>query len=512
MVPAHRPETFYQAIQTYWFTHLAVTTELNPWDAYSPGHFDQHLGPFYERDVQAGILTRDQAQELMECLWVKFYNQPAPPKVGITLQDVCLISERPSLHAAGASALPGVLQALAGVHQFLDNRLRVVEGGLSPAFPGNLAGPLQEFPGIFPADLHIGVGLDQLEVIHAVQDDVRHLKVFELTLFNGVDQITGKQLGPKTGEAKDFKTFDQLWDAYTRQIEHFLSVKIQGSNLIEALYAKYMPVPFLSILTNDCIAQGRDYNAGGARYNTSVIQGVGTGTISDCLAAVKYNVYDHQNFTMEELLAALRENFQGHDRILNLVRNKTPKYGNDDDYADGLMRKVFNYFVDSVSGRPNMRGGTYRVDMLPTTCHVYFGDVMIASPNGRLAHKPVSEGISPEKGADVNGPTAVIKSCAKMDHLKTGGTLLNQKFTPAVVAGEEGLDRMADLVRSYFDMDGHHIQFNVVDRDTLRAAQKNPEEYRDLIVRVAGYSDYFRNLDKALQDEIIERTEQGFGV
>ena len=281
--------------------------------------------------------------------------------------------------------------------------------------------------------------------------------------------------------------------------------------MIEALYAKYMPVPFLSILTNDCIAQGRDYNAGGARYNTSVIQGVGTGTISDCLAAVKYNVYDHQNFTMEELLAALRENFQGHDRILNLVRNKTPKYGNDDDYADGLMRKVFNYFVDSVSGRPNMRGGTYRVDMLPTTCHVYFGDVMIASPNGRLAHKPVSEGISPEKGADINGPTAVIKSCAKMDHLKTGGTLLNQKFTPAVVVGEEGLDRMADLVRSYFDMDGHHIQFNVVDRDTLRAAQKNPEEYRDLIVRVAGYSDYFRNLDKALQDEIIERTEQGFG-
>ena len=148
--------------------------------------------------------------------------------------------------------------------------------------------------------------------------------------------------------------------------------------------------------------------------------------------------------------------------------------------------------------------------MLPTTCHVYFGDVMIASPNGRLAHKPVSEGISPEKGADRNGPTAVIKSCAKMDHLKTGGTLLNQKFTPQVVAGEEGLNHMADLIRTYFDMDGHHIQFNVVGRETLLAAQRNPEEYRDLIVRVAGYSDYFRNLDKPLQDEIIERTEQGF--
>lgn len=336
-------------------------------------------------------------------------------------------------------------------------------------------------------------------------------KVFELTLFNGVDPMTGRQLGPRTGDAKDFKTFDQLWEAYTKQIDHFLDIKVRGSNVIESLYAKYMLVPFLSILTNDCIAKGQGYNAGGARYNTSVIQGVGTGTIADCLSAVKYNVYDNENFTMEELLAAMKDNFQGHDRLFNLVRNKTPKYGNDDDYADNLMRKVFNYFLDSVSGRPNMRGGTYRVDMLPTTCHVYFGDVMIASPNGRLARKPVSEGISPEKGADIHGPTAVIKSCAKMDHLKTGGTLLNQKFTPEVVTGEAGLNHMADLIRTYFDMDGHHIQFNVVGRDTLIAAQKNPEEYRDLIVRVAGYSDYFRNLDKPLQDEIIERTEQNFG-
>ena len=544
VVPAHRPETFYQAIQTYWFTHLAVTTELNPWDASPPGHFDQHLGPFYERDVQAGILTRDQAQELMECLWVKFYNQPAPPKVGITLKESSTYTDFANINTGGVTpeGENGVNEVSYIILDCMDD-LQLVQpnsnvqisrknprkflkraceisrkGWGQPAFY-NTEAIIQELmnAGKSLEDARKGGCSGCVETgafgneAYILQGYFNLPKVFELTLFNGVDQITGKQLGPKTGEAKDFKTFDQLWDAYTRQIEHFLSVKIQGSNLIEALYAKYMPVPFLSILTNDCIAQGRDYNAGGARYNTSVIQGVGTGTISDCLAAVKYNVYDHQNFTMEELLAALRENFQGHDRILNLVRNKTPKYGNDDDYADGLMRKVFNYFVDSVSGRPNMRGGTYRVDMLPTTCHVYFGDVMIASPNGRLAHKPVSEGISPEKGADINGPTAVIKSCAKMDHLKTGGTLLNQKFTPAVVAGEEGLDRMADLVRSYFDMDGHHIQFNVVDRDTLRAAQKNPEEYRDLIVRVAGYSDYFRNLDKALQDEIIERTEQGFG-
>jgi formate C-acetyltransferase len=326
-----------------------------------------------------------------------------------------------------------------------------------------------------------------------------------------MDPMTGKQLGPKTGDATQFKTFDELWDAYTKQIHHFLDIKVRGSNVIESLYAKYMPVPFLSILTNDCIARGEDYNAGGARYNTSVIQGVGTGTIADCLSAVKYNVYDNQNFTMSELLEAMKADFQGYERIYNLVRNKTPKYGNDDDYADGLMKKVFNYFLDDVCARRNMRGGSYRVDMLPTTCHVYFGDVMIASPNGRLAHKPVSEGISPEKGADINGPTAVIKSCAKMDHLRTGGTLLNQKFTPEVLAGEEGIDNLANFIRSYFNMDGHHVQFNVVRRETLIEAQNKPEEHRDIIVRVAGYSDYFRNLDKPLQDEIIDRTEQEFG-
>lgn len=544
VVPAHKPETYYQAIQTYWFTHLAVTTELNPWDAYSPGHFDQHLGPFYERDVEAGILNREQALELMECLWVKFYNQPAPPKVGVTLKESGTYTDFANINTGGVTPEgdDGVnevsyiildcmdelqlVQPNSNVQisrknprRFLKRACEIARKGWGqPAFY-NTEAIIQELmnAGKSLEDARKGGCSGCVETgafgneAYILQGYFNLPKVFELTLFNGMDPMTGKQLGPKTGEAKDFKTFEQLWDAYTRQIDYFLDIKVRGSNVIESLYAKYMPVPFLSILTNDCIAKGKDYNAGGARYNTSVIQGVGTGTISDSLAAVKYNVYDNRNFTMEELLNAMKDNFEGHDRILHLVRSRTPKYGNDDDYADGLMKKVFNYFVDNVSARPNMRGGTYRVDMLPTTCHVYFGDVMIASPNGRLAHKPVSEGISPEKGADTNGPTAVIKSCAKMDHLKTGGTLLNQKFTPAVLAGEAGLDHLADLIRTYFDMDGHHIQFNVVGRETLLAAQKNPEEYGDLIVRVAGYSDYFRNLDKPLQDEIIERTEQDFG-
>ena len=335
-------------------------------------------------------------------------------------------------------------------------------------------------------------------------------KVFELTLNNGYDKVSKKQLGLQLGYAADFKTYDELFDAFKKQMKYFIDVKIQGSNIIEKIFADCMPAPFLSILTNDCIAKGKDYNAGGARYNTKYLQGVGIGTITDCLAAVKYNVYDKKNFTMDELMAALDDNFVGHERILNLVKNHSPKYGNDDEYADEIMKQVFEYYQGEVTGRPNMLGGMYRVNMLPTTCHVYFGEVMMASANGRLAHVPVSEGISPEKGADVNGPTAVIKSCAKMDHLMTGGTLLNQKFTPSVVAGEEGLNQMASLIRSYFNMDGHHIQFNVIDRQTLLNAQKYPEEYKDLIVRVAGYSDHFRNLSKALQDEIINRTEQSF--
>lgn len=543
VVPAHKPQTFYQAIQTYWFTHLAVTTELNPWDAYSPGHFDQHLNPFYQKDVEDGILTRDQALELMECLWVKFYNQPAPPKVGVTLKESGTYTDFANINTGGVTpeGEDGVndvsyiildcmdemklVQPNSNVQisrknpqKFLKRACEIArEGWGQPAFY-NTEAIIQELmnAGKSLEDARKGGCSGCVETgafgneAYILQGYFNLPKVFELTLFNGLDPMTGKQLGPQTGDPTQFKSFDELWDAYTKQIHYFLDIKVRGSNVIESLYAKYMPVPFLSILTNDCIARGEDYNAGGARYNTSVIQGVGTGTIADSLSAVKYNVYDEKNFTMEELLSAMKADFQGYERIYNLVKNKTPKYGNDDDYADGLMKKVFNYFLDNVCARRNMRGGSYRVDMLPTTCHVYFGDVMIASPNGRLAHKPVSEGISPEKGADVNGPTAVIKSCAKMDHLRTGGTLLNQKFTPEVLAGEEGIDNLANFIRSYFNMDGHHVQFNVVHRETLIDAQNKPEEYRDIIVRVAGYSDYFRNLDKPLQDEIIDRTEQDF--
>ncbi len=543
IVPANKPQTYWQAIQQYWFVHITVTAELNPWDAYSPGRLDQHLISFYDNDCENGLLDDNKALELLECLWVKFNNQPAPPKVGITLKESGTYTDFVNINTGGIASdgTSGVnavsylilqcmdemklLQPSSNVQiskktpqKFLLKACEIsAKGWGQPAFY-NTDAIVQELmnSGKSLQDARCGGASGCVEVgafgkeAYILTGYFNLPKIFELTLNNGFDKISKKQLGLKLGYATDFEDYESLLTAYKKQIKHFLDIKIKGNNVIESIYAKYMPVPFLSVITSDCITNAKDYNAGGARYNISYIQGVGIGTITDCLAAVKYNVYDKKKINMSELITAMDDNFVGHEQILHLLKNKTPKYGNDDDYADELMQDIFEFYRDSVKSYKNMRGGSYGINMLPTTCHVYFGEVMTASANGRLAHKPVSEGISPEKGADVNGPTSVLKSAAKMDHLSTGGTLLNQKFTPDVVKTENGLANMGSLVKSYFTMDGHHIQFNVIDKSTLIKAQNSPDEYKDLIVRVAGYSDHFRNLSKALQDEIIGRTEQNF--
>ena len=481
VVPAHKPQTYWQAIQLYWFTHLAVTTELNPWDAFSPGRLDQHLYPYYERDVEAGILDDEKALELLECLWVKFYNQPAPVKVGITLKESATYTDFANINTGGVT--PDGRNGVNNVsYLILDcmDEMKLVQPNsnvtISRKTPAKFLKRACEIsrkgwgqPAFYNTEAQI------MELVNAGKalEDARRggssgcvetgawgseayiltgylniPKVFQLTLFNGYDEYSGKQIGLKLGYAKDFKTFDELWAAFKKQLEYIVDIKIRGNNVIEQLYAQEMPAPCLSVVTNDCISNAKDYNAGGARYNTNYIQGVGIGTVTDCAAAIKYNVYDNKNFTMEELIEAMEHDYEGYDAIYRMVHDKSPKYGNDDDYADSIMQDIFELYRSTITGRPNMKGGKYGVDMLPTTCHVYFGDVILATPNGRKAHKPVSEGISPEKSADTNGPTAVIKSCSKMDHLATAGTLLNQKFTPDVVAGEEGLENMASLIRS----------------------------------------------------------------
>lgn len=545
VVATERPKTYWQWIQRYWFIHLAITSETNPWDAYTPGRLDQHLIPYYKADTEAGILDRDGALELLECLWVKFNNQPAPPKVGVTLKESGTYSDFANINTGGITAdgQDGVnevsyiildcmdemmfIQPNSNVQisrktprKFLEKACEVARKGWGqPAFYNTeeivdellTAGKTLEDARKGGSSGCVETGCWGYEA-YPLTGYLNMPKILEVTLNNGVDPMSGKKIGIETGDPTTFETFEEFFEAYKAQMGYFINVKVRGSNINTRLCAECNPVPFMSLVTEDCIANGLDYNAGGARYNTTYMQGVGIGSITDGLASIKYNVYDKKNCTMAEMLDALAHNYEGeqYQLLYNLVTRKTPKYGNDDDYADAIMKDVFDFFHDSVTGRDNMRNGKWRIDMLPTTCHIYFGEVTGASPSGRKSGEPVSDGISPERSADVNGPTAVVKSCAKMDHAATGGTLLNQKFTPSSIAGEKGISNLADLIRSYFDMDGHHIQFNIIDRETLLDAQKHPQNYKDLIVRVAGFSEKWCNLGTELQNEIINRTEQTF--
>lgn len=540
-VPAHAPETFHEALQHYWFIHVGVITELNPWDSFNPGRLDQHLLPFYQKEVEEGSLTRERAKELLQAFWIKFNNHPAPPKVGVTAQesntytDFCLINVG-GVKADGSDAVNELSYLILDVieemrllqpssmvqlskknsDQLIHRAAKIVKTGFGQPSIFNTDAIVQELirQGKTPEDARRGGASGCVEAgafgteAYILTGYFNLPKILELTLNNGLDPLTGKQLGPTTGDPLEFNDFDELMSAYQKMLKHFIDIKIGGSNIIEKIWASQMPAPFLSAIIEDCISNGRDYNAGGARYNTSYIQGVGLGTMTDCLASIKYNVFDKQRFTMNQILEMIHADYNGFDQELAELIYDTPKYGNDDDLADLHVTEVFEAFFNVIDGRKSPRGATYRVEMLPTTCHVYFGSKINALPDGRKAGKPVSEGISPVQGADRKGPTAVIKSAAKFDHIKTGGTLLNQKFSPSFFKDEEAIRKIGQLVRAYFRMDGHHIQFNVVSAETLKKAQAHPEKNSNLIVRVAGYSDYFNDLTPELQEEIICRTEQ----
>lgn len=539
-VPAHTPRDFWEALQMYWFVHIGVITELNTWDSFNPGRLDQHLWPFYRRGLQEGTLTREQAKELLQCFWIKFNNQPAPPKVGVTLAESGTYTDFANINVGGLrpDGSDGTNEVSYLLLDVIDE-MRLLQPSsniqLSKKNPDRFLRRACEIvrkgwgqPSMFNADAVVAELLRQGKSLvdarsggtsgcvetgafgkeaYILTGYLNLVKILEITLHNGVDPRTGKQLGLQTGEAEKLASYDDLLHAYQRQLNHFVDIKVEGSNIIDRLYAQMMPAPFLSIIIDDCIAKGQDYNAGGARYNTNYIQGVGIGTLTDSFSAIKEHVYQRQDMTMAELLTMLDANFVGYEQARRQLAQDTPRYGNDLDEADAIMYQLFRLFYETVNGRPNTKGGCYRINMLPTTCHVYFGSVTGATPEGRLQGQPFSEGISPVQGADRFGPTAVVRSAAKMDHLLTGGTLLNLKFTPSLLAEEEGIRSLMALVRTYFRMDGHHVQFNVVSADTLRAAQREPEKYGDLIVRVAGYSDYFHHLSRELQDEIIARTE-----
>ncbi|TKJ25502.1 MAG: formate C-acetyltransferase/glycerol dehydratase family glycyl radical enzyme [Promethearchaeota archaeon Loki_b31] len=538
-VPAQAPRTFWEALQHYWFIHLGVITEYNTWDAFNPGRLDQHLYTFYRKDISDGILTKEGAVELLQAFWIKFNNQPAPPKVGITAEESGTYTDFCNINLGGLKedGSDGVnelsyvlldviedmriLQPSSNVQisektpdDFIRRALKIIKTGFGQPSVFNADAIVQELTrqGKSLVDARNGGASGCVETgafgkeAYILTGYFNLVKILEVTLHNGKDPSTNKQIGIKTGDPLSFRTFDELIEAYTKQIKHFVDIKIKGNQIIERIWAQN-PSPFLSILIDDCIINGKDYNDGGAKYNTSYIQIVGMGSITDCLTSLKYNIYDNQIITMEQMLYVLKNDFEGFEEIRQKLISRTPKYGNDKDYADLITQQVFEIVYNAIDGRPNTRGGVHRINLLPTTVHIYFGKVTGATPDGRKAYTPLSEGISPVQGMDINGPTSVIKSAGKIDHLRTGGTLLNQKFSPKFFSSESGINNVAHLIRSYFKMGGHHIQLNVVSANTLRAAQRNPVQYRNLIVRVAGYSDYYINLGKDLQDEIIKRTE-----
>ncbi|MDO5114890.1 MAG: glycyl radical protein [Synergistaceae bacterium] len=540
-VPAHAPSNFWEAVQTYWFVHLGTITELNGWDAMSPGHLDQHLTPFYEKDIADGTLTRDGAKELLSCLWIKVNNTPAPPKVGVTAKESGTYNDFTNINLAGlkADGSDGSSEVTYICLEIFDElRLLQPQGNIqvSERTPDNVLRAAARvfrngmgYPSMFNADMVIQ---EQMRVGKTLEDArqggtsgcietgcagkeayllhgyLNVPKLLEYALSNGVDLLTGKQVSIKTGELSEFKSFDDLYAAFEKQMSHAIDTKIGVDNYLRYQYATNMAATYLSCVIRDCIQNGKDYYNGGPRYNSDYIQCCGFGTITDSLSAIKKHVYDEGRYTLEEIVEAMKANWEGHEDMRLTLWNKTPFFGNDDDYADDITRRVFDSLFKRIDGRRSILGPTYHMNGLSTTCHNYFGQKLAASPNGRFSGMPESDGTSPSHGADRNGPTAVVKSLAKLDQVKTGGTLLNQRFLPSVLAGEEGIEGVKNLIRSYFKLGGHHIQFNVVDEATLREAQANPDKYRGLLVRVAGYSDYFVDLDNYQQEEIIARNAQ----
>ena len=551
-VPAHAPRDMQEAIQMYWFVHLGTVTELNGWDCMNPGHIDQHLYPFYKKGLADGTMTREKAKELISCFWIKFNNQPAPPKVGITALESGTYNDFTNINIGGIDREgKNAVNELSYIILEIQEELHELQPGLSihvsKVTPDEfvMAGAKvirqgHGYPSVFNPDTYtkelvrqgktqedaneggcsgcIEVGAFGKEA-YILTGYLNTPKILEITLNNGINPMTGKRLGLETGDPRTFTSYEQLYEAYHKQMLYFVNMKLAVNNYIERMFSLYAPATFLSLFIDDCITRGRDYYSGGARYNTTYIQCTGLGTITDCLATLKKHVFEDKKFTMDELLKTVASNW-GRDencqlstvnsqleKMRQFIMNRTPFFGNDDDYADSIAVKVYDDLVKAIEGHPNTRGGKTQLNMLSTTCHNYFGSVCGASVNGRLAHFAISDGTSPAHGADTNGPTAVIKSLGKLDQTKSGGTLLNVRFVPSLLKRDEDLKKLVSLIRAYFSMGGHHIQFNIVDTQTLLDAQQQPDDYKDLLVRVAGYSDYFNDMTEQLQNEIIARTE-----
>lgn len=588
-VPAKGAGSFYEACQSFWFVQQLIQLESSG-HSISPGRFDQYMYPYYKKDLENGNITREFAQELMDCIWVKLNDlnkcrdaASAEGFAGYSLfqnliaggqnkdgedvtNDLSIMCIQASMHVHLPQPSLSVRVWNGSPHEFLIKAAELTRTGIGlPAYYNDEV--------IIPALQNRGLSLEDareyniigcVEPQKAGKTDGWHDAAFfnmcrplELVFSNGMDK--GEQVGIATGDVTEMTTFEEFYDAYKKQMDYFISLLVNADNAIDVAHAERCPLPFLSCMVDDCIKRGISVQEGGAVYNFTGPQGFGIANMADSLYAVRQLVYRDKKVSMEEYKEALLWNYgkgidsetaadmtasilkemerQGRAIDENAVKSvletvmtmkpsedqkarfeeihhmidEVPKFGNDIPEVDYFARDVAYTYTRPLQNYKNPRGGQFQAGLYPVSANVPLGGQTGATPDGRYAHTPVADGVSPSAGKDVNGPTAAANSVARLDHfIVSNGTLFNQKFHPSALAGREGLEKFTALIRSYFDQKGMHMQFNVVDRDTLLDAQKNPEKYKHLVVRVAGYSALFTTLSRSLQDDIIRRTEQGF--
>ena len=588
-VPAKGANGFYEACQSFWFVQQLIQLESSG-HSISPGRFDQYMYPYYKKDLDNGNITREFAQELMDCIWVKLNDlnkcrdaASAEGFAGYSLfqnliaggqnkdgedvtNDLSIMSIQASMHVHLPQPSLSIRVWNGSPHEFLIKAAELTRTGIGlPAYYNDEV--------IIPSLQNRGLSLEDareyniigcVEPQKAGKTDGWHDAAFfnmcrplELVFSNGMDK--GELVGIQTGDVAGMTTFEEFYDAYKKQMEYCISLLVNADNAIDVAHAERCPLPFLSCMVDDCMKRGMSVQEGGAVYNFTGPQGFGIANMADSLYAVRQLVYKDKMISMEELKEALAWNYgKGMDAqtaadmtasvlkemerqgqvidektaasVLQTVLNmkpteqqkaryeeihhlidQVPKFGNDIPEVDYFARDVAYTYTRPLQNYRNPRGGQYQAGLYPVSANVPLGGQTGATPDGRYAHTPVADGVSPSAGKDVKGPTAAATSVSRLDHfIVSNGTLFNQKFHPSALAGREGLEKFVALIRSYFDQKGMHVQFNVVDRDTLLDAQKNPEKYKHLVVRVAGYSALFTTLSRSLQDDIIRRTEQGF--
>ncbi len=539
-VPEKPARTFKEALQSFWFIHLLVQTESNG-HSISAGRFDQYMLPFYQQDVESGRLTAEEATELIEMLWIKltsliklrdkYYSRAFAGHP--MFQNLTIGGQNAAGEDACNELTDLVIQATGNIHLTQPTVSFRWHTSTPESYKLKVTGLISKglgMPGLFNDEIIIPMmvkkGVDKneayyysilgcVEPIIEGKSDVRPnigyvnlLKILEVTLNNGTDPLTGMKVSVETGDPREFESLEELWEAYAAQLEHAIDLLTQADRIAARVLASEKPTPFISALLKNCIEEGMTMQEGGAKYNSGGIMGVGIGNVADSLQVIREFVFESNELDMDELLSVLAKNFKGNEALRVRFENEAPNYGNDIEEVDGLARRTGKAFCTTIQSKMTTRDAPYHGALFSVSMYIPMGERVGATPDGRKARTMLSDGVSPTQNRDVNGPTAAMKSVAKLDHgCCFNGTLYNMKFTPSMFRNAENKKKFVSLVDAYFQLGGLHVQFNVVDKETLEEAKVKPEQHRNLIVRVAGYSAYFIELDPFVQDEIITRTE-----